>query len=144
MDFNFIYFINFRNTGLFVWNDQDHTFDLWEHADSDNPHKYEFTGTVIPEYVKEAFEKEGCIADKNGIQIGNFETLNYGQETEETFDVIFDNDQNSNSKGWKQSFQFCMDYIDQAPSGSYFEDYKGGWVSIVSNTTGERIFGRTI
>lgn len=77
MNFNFIYFVNFKNTAIFIWNDQDNTWDLWETADSSNPHKYEFTGNEVPDYVKEAFEAEGCISDRNGIRIGNFETIEY-------------------------------------------------------------------
>lgn len=48
------------------------------------------------------------------------------------FDVMFNGETNSNSKGWSESYEYCLDYIKQynGTDESYFEDYKGGIVSI--------------
>ena len=48
------------------------------------------------------------------------------------FDVMFNNETSSNSRGWSESYEYCLDYIKQynGTDESYFEDYKGGIVSI--------------
>ena len=63
-----------------------------------------------------------------------------------TYDVFFDNDTSSNNEGWKLSYDECMDYI-RAYNGtdvSYFEDYKGGVVSITCNETEETVYSEKI
>ena len=59
-----------------------------------------------------------------------------------TYDVHFNDDSNSNSKGFKQTLDFCRNYIEtrNGSNESYFPDYKGGTVSIVCNETGETVF----
>ena len=63
-----------------------------------------------------------------------------------TFNIHFDDDNDSNDKGLKESFQYCIDYIQMhnGSNTSYFEDYKGGTVSIVCNETGETIYSTTV
>lgn len=60
----------------------------------------------------------------------------------ETYNVIFNDNNNSNDKGFKESFEFCLDYIKQknGTNDSYFADYKGGIVSIICNETEEIIY----
>ena len=52
-----------------------------------------------------------------------------------TYDVHFDDENNSNCKGWNVSLSECKDYIDayNGTNESYFADYKGGTVSIYCN-----------
>ena len=52
-----------------------------------------------------------------------------------TYDVHFDDENNSNCKGWAISLAECKDYIDSynGTNESYFADYKGGTVSIYCN-----------
>ena len=52
-----------------------------------------------------------------------------------TYDVHFDDENNSNCKGWNVSFSECKNYIDSynGTNESYFADYKGGTVSIYCN-----------
>ena len=59
-----------------------------------------------------------------------------------TYDVIFNDDKNSNSKGMNGTKKECRRYINNynGTNESYFEDYKGGTVSIVCNETNETIF----
>lgn len=59
-----------------------------------------------------------------------------------TYDVHFNDSQDSNSKGFKESFEYCKDYIDayNGTNASYFKDYKGGVASIVCNKTEKVVF----
>lgn len=59
-----------------------------------------------------------------------------------TYDVVFNDDCHSNSKGWEETLKNCFDYIkaNNGTDNSYFADYKGGVVSIVCNETDETIY----
>ena len=59
-----------------------------------------------------------------------------------TYDVHFDDENNSNCKGWAISLAECKDYIDayNGTNESYFADYKGGVVSIYCNELDEIVF----
>lgn len=59
-----------------------------------------------------------------------------------SYDVMFNDDQDTNVKGWRMTYDCCRDYIAQynGTNESYFEDYKGGIVSIVCNETEEYVY----
>jgi len=59
-----------------------------------------------------------------------------------TYDVHFDDENNSNCKGWAISLAECKDYIDSynGTNESYFADYKGGTVSIYCNELAETVY----
>ena len=59
-----------------------------------------------------------------------------------TYDVHFNDEYDSNNKGMTESLEYCKEYIRQnnGTNNSYFEDYKGGTVSIVCNETGETVY----
>lgn len=63
-----------------------------------------------------------------------------------TYDIIFNDSNDSNSKGFNESEEYCRAYIDSnnGTNESYFEDYKGGTVSIVCNGTGEEVYSEEI
>lgn len=64
-------------------------------------------------------------------------------ETKElTYDVHFNDSTDGNSKGFNADFDYCKNYIElnNGTNHSYFEDYKGGTVSIVCNETGETVY----
>jgi hypothetical protein len=66
--------------------------------------------------------------------------------TTNTFDVVFNSEDASNSKGFKKSQVSCALYIS-ANNGSntgYFGDYKGGTVSIVCNETSETVYSEEV
>lgn len=67
----------------------------------------------------------------------------YGFIIEEvpTFDVEFNDGQDSDSKGFEMSLEEARDYIEtwNGSSKSYFGDYKGVTVSIINNLTGESV-----
>ena len=56
----------------------------------------------------------------------------------ETFDVVFNDDRDSNSVGVHGTIEDCESYINMkdGDKSSYFGDYEGGTVSIVSDLTG--------
>ena len=56
-----------------------------------------------------------------------------------TFDIHFNDNENSNNMGFNESLDYCKDYIARynGTNYSHFADYKGGTVSIVDNETGE-------
>ena len=58
-----------------------------------------------------------------------------------TYDIVFNDSTSSDSKGFRETLQYCRDYIKQynGTNESYFEDYKGGTVSVVCNETGDVI-----
>ena len=60
----------------------------------------------------------------------------------ETYDVIFNDCEAGNNCGFKESKEYCIDYIamHNGTNFSYFSDYKGGIVSVVCNETGESVF----
>lgn len=62
--------------------------------------------------------------------------------SKKTYDVQFDDDAATNSKGWRESFEYCKDYIEtnNGTDTSYFADYKGGVVSIICNETDEIVY----
>jgi hypothetical protein len=61
-----------------------------------------------------------------------------------TYDVHFNDEKDSNSKGFKESKKECKDYIrmNNGTGTSYFADYSKtkGSVSIVCNETSEVVF----
>ena len=63
-----------------------------------------------------------------------------------TYDVVFNDDCHSNSKGWKETLDYCIDYIksNNGTDNYYFADYKGGVVSIVCNETDETVFDKPV
>ena len=63
-----------------------------------------------------------------------------------TYDVCFNNSENSNSKGWHESLEYCKEYIreNNGTNNSYFADYKGGVVSIFCNETEEDVYTQVV
>ena len=63
-----------------------------------------------------------------------------------TYDVVFNDDTSSNSKGFHESLQYCKDYIaaNNGTDRSYFVDYRGGTVSVICNETGEDMYDEEV
>lgn len=63
-------------------------------------------------------------------------------QEQHTFDVVFNNDESSNSKGFNADKQYCIDYITRynGSNESYFEDYKGGLVQVICVETEEVVY----
>jgi hypothetical protein len=62
--------------------------------------------------------------------------------SEITYDIVFSDNNSSNSKGFEMTLVEAIEYIKyyNGTNHSYFADYKGGTVSIVCNETGETVF----
>jgi len=67
-------------------------------------------------------------------------------QTNLTYDVHFNNGENSNNKGFAMSVEECRNYISQKNGSdtSYFKDYKGGSVSIICNETGNTVHSESV
>lgn len=63
-----------------------------------------------------------------------------------TYDIHFNDSENSNNLGWQVSYDECLDYIKRhnGTDESYFADYKGGVVSIYCNETKEEVYQEPI
>jgi hypothetical protein len=91
------------------------------------------------ENLKKEFED---YAKKHNLDWAAFEV----EELPFTYDVCFDDDTDSNSKGWEQTYDYCLSYIRMynGTNESYFKDYKGGVVSIYCNETDEDVYQEII
>ncbi len=120
------------NSGLMTFVHQDEA-DLTEE-------NYWIEGNDIPDYVKgTALSEFGCsefVLDSS-LNVESFEVFGI-----ETFDIFFNDSENSNNKGFRESFDYCLNYIDMN-QGTYFQDYPEGLVSIVCNETGKTVFAKT-
>ena len=58
------------------------------------------------------------------------------------YDVYFDDEYESNCKGWNVSSAECKDYIDayNGTNESYFADYKGGTVSLYCSELDKTVY----
>ena len=63
-----------------------------------------------------------------------------------TYDVHFNDEQDSNNKGFEMTKQEAINYIKafNGTNNSYFADYKGGIVSVVCNETGVTVYDEEI
>ena len=59
-----------------------------------------------------------------------------------TFDITFDDDNDSNAMGFHSTYQYCLDYIKayNGTNDGYFADYKGGTVSIYCHDTDRDVY----
>ena len=59
-----------------------------------------------------------------------------------TYDVHFNDNNYSNSKGFEMTIEEAKAYIkrNNGTNNSYFSDYKGGTVSVVCNQDGEIVY----
>ena len=65
---------------------------------------------------------------------------------EKTYDVVFNDSNDSNSKGIHGTYDECMSWIEsnRYDQSTYFGDYKGGTVSIVCDQTEEEVYSESI
>ncbi len=106
---------------------------------SDNGYFFYLTDEEI-----EAYENKPSERARLEDEVENFLKDNFDFDI--TFDVHFDDEDSSNSKGFEATYQECKDYIETyiGTDESYFADYKGGAVSIVCNYNGITYFENTI
>lgn len=86
------------------------------------------------------------------VNLADFEAGQYKDEFEaflnsfNTYDVVFNDDTDSNSKGIDGTIEECRNWIEcnRHDDTTYFGDYKGGTVSIVCNETDETVYEEEI
>lgn len=63
-----------------------------------------------------------------------------------TYNIHFNDSENSNDKGFEVSLEQAKEYIKKynGTNESYFADYKGGQVSVVDNETGQTVYEEEI
>lgn len=104
-----------------------------------NEEKFWIEGTEIPDWVTEIAIKDFGFSEWPELVSKYLKVQVYEVET---FDIHFNDSENSNNKGFKESFAYCLDYIDRN-AGSYFKNFPNGFVSIVCNETGYMVFGKS-
>ena len=106
--------------------DSDPNFFRWL-FNNDNLNDF---GTNLTDEQKEEYEDFLDVCEENSF----------------TYDVYFDDDNNTNGEGWHESYQYCKDYIESnnGTNWSYFADYKGGTVSIYNNETEEDVYSEVV
>jgi hypothetical protein len=109
---------------------------------------------VLQKYFSEDYfaEEDGTIYDSSGNCIAEPDdnTIEFGDgyfyAEKLTYDVVFDDDNSSDRKGFAESLSYCKDYIQlhNGTNESYFEDYKGGTVSVICKQTGDNEYAETV
>ena len=63
-----------------------------------------------------------------------------------TYDIVFNDDTDSNNVGGNYTLQEAKDYIEMnnGTDWGYFKDYKGGTVSIYCKETDEEVYSETV
>jgi hypothetical protein len=122
--FNYVYFGSYCGNANFVWNDYDNQFQNSDSIDFTDTWKFECNS--IPEIAREIFDKEGCVSDSEGIQIGTYEY---------TFDIYVHTERHTENKGFAKSFEYCLNYINSNPS-----QFEGQTIQICCNETEEVVF----
>lgn len=63
-----------------------------------------------------------------------------------TYDVVFNDSYDTNSKGFTVTKEEAINYIEMhnGTNYSYFADYKGGTVSVICNETGEYVYNEEV
>ena len=74
--------------------------------------------------------------------------VNDDEEEEEVklYDVQFNDENSTSEKGWSMPLDYCLMWIDcnKNDDSTYFGDYRGGTVSVVSVSTGETVYEEAI
>ena len=72
----------------------------------------------------------------------NLDINNLKTNKMKTYDVHFNDNNDSNSKGFEMTIEDAKAYItsNNGTNNSYFADYKGGTVSVVCNQDGETVY----
>lgn len=74
------------------------------------------------------------------------EILSSSESQNYTYDIVFNDDTDSNNVGGNYTLQEAKDYIEMnnGTDWGYFKDYKGGTVSIYCKETDEEVYSETV
>ena len=81
---------------------------------------------------------------KYALQNGDDQTSFSVVELDMTYDVEFNNENDTNSKGFELSRKECEDWIRSNRDDEYFHMYAGGTVSIICNQTEDVVMEENI
>lgn len=78
--------------------------------------------------------------------IWGFKLDEFDLDEEQTYDVVFNDDEATNAKGMKATKVDAILYVKfyNGTNESYFADYKGGVVQVVCNETGDVVYEETV
>lgn len=98
----------------------------------------------IKNVINTVIEENGTFED--AVFIAEDAYLKLEEDAVRTYDIHFNDSESSNNKGFRESLEYCLNYIQMhnGTNDSYFADYKGGTVSIVCNGTGETVYEEEI
>jgi hypothetical protein len=136
---NKIQVIGFRsqvNGEIFYYNDFDGKFVSENSIDiSDEGKIKQCFGNASMDSAKELMETEGNVGDLIVMEIALL-----------SYDVYFNDSENSNNMGFSATLEYCQQYIanHNGTNQSYFADYKGGNVSIICQETEEIVFDTVV
>ncbi|MEB3039206.1 hypothetical protein [Capnocytophaga gingivalis] len=109
--------------------------------------KFSIKNDIInQEWVKDNLDRRDYEVKGDDIIITYFEEMQKNDIlhaiSEKTYDVVFNDDSDSNSKGFESTLEYCKNYIlaFNGSNHSYFADYKGGIVQVVCNETGDVMY----
>jgi hypothetical protein len=95
---------------------------------------------------KKAYKKSAVKSTHKDTKSHNM-NIAYINGQNKTYDIVFNDDNYSNSKGFEESLEFCKNYIKKynGTNESYFADYKNnGLVQIYCNETGACVFTTSV
>ncbi len=100
-----------------------------------------------PNFYRWIFDED--FAEDFDNSLSNDQIIEYSKFKESkklTYDVVFNDDTNSNQKNMNDELDVCHFYIKNynGTNESYFADYKGGTVSIICNQTGEVVHSEIV
>ena len=116
--------------------------------------QYSFMAENVKEAIKVASGKFSCyprlaiIENDEESDDATFGRLvfNNGEVINGTYDVMFNDDCDSNNVGIHGSYSECLTWIEnnRNDSSTYFGDYKGGTVSIICEELEEYVYNESI
>lgn len=116
--------------------------------------QYSFMAESVKSAINFASNKFSCFPKLAIIENGDeYEdatfgrlVFNYGDVINGTYDVVFNDDNDSNNVGIHGSYSECMSWIEsnRNDNSTYFGLYKGGTVSIYSEELDDYVYSESI
>lgn len=117
--------------------------------------QYTFNSDDVKSAIRYAQGKFACFPNLVIVENDEEEVEDYsrgrvvflnGDVVNGTYDVVFNDDQDSNNVGINGSYSECMAWIEnnRGDASSYFGDYKGGTVSVYCEELEEYVYTESI
>lgn len=105
--------------------------------------RFRIGGEVIDTFATIEEAQEALVIKETEDKENGMYTPDYYEVAEyRTYDIIFNDDCNSNNIGGEWTLEEAKNYIqcNNGTNNSYFSDYKGGVVSVFCKQTGEDVY----